>query len=90
MFIIYHLIVGICAPEGLVNGRVEYNRLPANGSYPFNTTASLYCNEGYSFNLDLRSQPYVRTCQESGNWTLTNPTCDRGEEFQKLPCLSGI
>ena len=64
-----------CEPLTLENGNVTYSTsLVANG-YPALTTAYFSCNVGYL------SGPLSRTCQLSGDWTGTNPTCVRGDDI---------
>ena len=54
------------------NGQITYS-LPSvtNGEYPVDTVASFTCNDGY-YRLGSGS----RTCQTTGSWDQTTPTCN--------------
>ena len=59
----------------LGNGTISYNKQPlTNGQYPVNTSASFTCNTGYAISGDMNI-----TCQASGHWNHSPPTCVYGK-----------
>ena len=71
-----------CKPLTLVNGAVTYNTSLVGNGYLAPTTASFSCNVGYL------SESLSRTCQLSGQWSETNPTCIPGDEMSKFNYLA--
>ena len=66
----YYNVV-ICPSLSLENGEAAYNTPALNGGYPFNTQASISCNQYFQ-----REGHSSVTCQNSGNWSEETPTCN--------------
>ena len=68
-----------CETLTLENGNVTYNTSLVDNGYLATTTASFSCHVGYTV-----SGPLSRMCQESGDWTGTNPRCVQGDEINNF------
>ncbi len=56
-----------CGSLTVPNGKVS-----ASSGTTFMNTATYTCDDGYNLN-----RATIRTCEASGNWSLTAPICDR-------------
>ena len=73
------LFLVTCETLTLENGNVTYNTSLVGNGYLATTTASFSCHVGYTV-----SGPLSRMCQESGDWTGTNPRCVQGDEINNF------
>ena len=53
---------------------VTYSREPVDGQYLVNTNVTVECINGFE-----QTGSSLRTCQPSGNWDGTTPTCEGNE-----------
>ena len=74
----------MCPPLSNTNGRIDYEKSPGGGKYPFASRAYFSCNSG--FTLFSFSGSY---CYPSGDWD-TQPLCGSKQipYFQTIDFLS--
>ena len=76
-------ILVTCTGLSLSNGGVSYNRhAPSPARYPVDTVATFACDRGYSL-----SGSSSRSCQTSGSWNQSTPTCNQSKA-NKIKLLS--